>query len=239
LENRRRPSRRKVEWLVAARCGFGVMVIAARPAQPTLNAAASDDSAIVERLVRGDGAALEELYDRYGRAVYSFSLRMLGDVQSAEELTQEVFVKLWRQAQSYQQSRGAFLTWLLSITHNMAIDEIRRRKRRPLVLDGQDEDGPLLILPDTRTDVEHSAWLTTLQSYVRDALAEIPAAQRQAIELAYFGGLTQREIAERLGEPLGTVKTRMRLGMLKLRDLLGPLVDLPDVRPPAGDNRDR
>jgi RNA polymerase sigma-70 factor (ECF subfamily) len=193
-----------------------------------MNSAANEDAAIVDRLVQGEGAALEELYDRYGRVVYSFSLRMLGDVQSAEELTQEVFVRLWRQARSYQQSRGTFLTWLLSITHNMAIDEIRRRKRRPLLLDGDDENGPLLTLPDTRADVERSAWLSSLQGHVQEALAEIPDAQRQAIELAYFGGLTQREIAERLGEPLGTVKTRMRLGMLKLREHLGPLVELPE-----------
>jgi RNA polymerase sigma-70 factor, ECF subfamily len=203
------------------------MAIAARPAQPAVSTAASDDAALVARLAQGEGAALEELYDRYGRAVYSFSLRMLGDVQSAEELTQEVFLRLWRQARSYQQSRGAFLTWLLSITHNMAIDEIRRRKRRPLLLDGTDEDQTLLLLPDARTDVERDAWLSSLQTYVRDALAEIPIAQRQAIELAYFGGLTQREIAERLNEPLGTIKTRMRLGMFKLRELLGPLVELP------------
>ena len=204
-----------------------------------MNPAASEDAAIVERLVHGESAALEELYDRYGRAVYSFSLRMLGDVQSAEELTQEVFVRLWRQARSYQQSRGAFLTWLLSITHNMAIDEIRRRKRRPPLVDGDDEDSPLRMLADTRIDVEQSAWLTSLQGYVREALAEIPPAQRQAIELAYFGGLTQREIAERLGEPLGTVKTRMRLGMLKLREHLEPLVDLPGDKSPDRTTRDR
>jgi RNA polymerase sigma-70 factor (ECF subfamily) len=205
------------------------MAIAARPAQPAIESAACEDAVIVSRLAQGESAALEELYDRYGRAVYSFSLRMLGDVQSAEELTQEVFIRLWRQAKSYQRSRGAFLTWLLSITHNMAIDEIRRRKRRPVIRDGNDEDQTLLLLPDTRTDVERDAWLSALQTYVRDALTEIPLAQRRAIELAYFGGLTQREIADRLGEPLGTIKTRMRLGMIKLREHLGPLVELPDA----------
>jgi len=202
------------------------MAIAARPAKTATN----EDTALVARLIQGEGSALEELYDRYGRAVYSLTLRMLGDVQSAEELTQEVFLRLWRQAPSYQPSRGAFLTWLLSIAHNMAIDEIRRRKRRPLLMDGTDEDQTLLLLPDPRSDVERDAWLASLQTHVRDALTAIPPAQRQAIELAYFGGLTQREIAEYLGEPLGTIKTRMRLGMLKLRERLGPLVEVPGLR---------
>lgn len=203
------------------------MAIAARPAQPAAGPAVSQDARVVARLAQGEAAALEELYDRYGRAVYSFALRMLGDVHAAEELTQEVFLRLWRQAQSYQQSRGAFLTWLLSITHNMAIDEIRRRKRRPLLVDGSDEDQTLHLVPDSRADVERDAWLGALRAHVRQALADIPAAQRESIELAYYGGLTQREIAERLDVPLGTVKTRMRLGMVKLREHLGPLVDVP------------
>jgi RNA polymerase sigma-70 factor (ECF subfamily) len=150
---------------------------------------------------------------------------MLADPSLAEELTQEVFLRLWRHGGSYQHSRGAFVTWLLSVTHNMAIDEIRRRKRRPLIADSGDDDQTLAMLPDTRIDVETTAWLSSLQAIVRDALAEIPPSQREAIELAYFSGLTQREISERLNEPLGTIKTRMRLGMLKLRDHLGPLLN--------------
>jgi RNA polymerase sigma-70 factor (ECF subfamily) len=157
---------------------------------------------------------------------------MLADASSAEELTQEVFLRLWRQGGSYQQSRGAFLTWLLSVTHNMAIDEIRRRKRRPVAAETSDDDQTLAMLPDTRTDVEGTAWLTTLQTIVRDALLEIPQLQRQVIELAYFSGLTQREIAERLDQPLGTIKTRMRLGLLKLRERLGPILD-DEVSAPA------
>jgi RNA polymerase sigma-70 factor (ECF subfamily) len=108
----------------------------------------------------------------------------------------------------------------------MAIDEIRRRKRRPQIQDGNEDDQTLLLLADQKTDVEGEAWLSSLQVMVRDALAEIPEAQRKAIELAYFSGLTQREIANRLGEPLGTIKTRMRLGLLKMRDRLGPLLEL-------------
>lgn len=201
------------------------MAIAQNPTEPLLDHEVADDATLVARLSAGDGAALAILYDRYSRVVYSFSLRMLADTGSAEELTQEVFLRLWRQGGSYQPNRGAFLTWLLSVTHNMAIDEIRRRKRRPILAETGEDDQTLVSLPDLRTDVEGAAWLTSLQSIVREALQEIPRPQRHAIELAYFSGLTQREIAERLNEPLGTIKTRMRLGMLKMRERLGPILD--------------
>jgi RNA polymerase sigma-70 factor, ECF subfamily len=201
------------------------MAIATNPTEPLTETQSADDATLVARIAEGDGHALETLYDRYSRVVYSFSLRMLADTNSAEDLTQEVFLRLWRQGGSYHHSRGAFLTWLLSVTHNMAIDEIRRRKRRPVAVDGADDDQTLSALPDTRTDVENAAWLTSLHAIVREALQDIPQSQRHAIELAYFSGLTQREIAERLNEPLGTIKTRMRLGLLKLRERLGPILE--------------
>jgi RNA polymerase sigma-70 factor (ECF subfamily) len=201
------------------------MAIATDPTEPLLKPTVADDATLVTRVSAGDGDAMAALYDRYSRVVYSFSLRMLADAGSAEELTQEVFLRLWRQGGSYQPSRGAFLTWLLSITHNMAIDEIRRRKRRPVLAETSEDDQTLTMLPDLRADVEGAAWLTSLQAIVREALREIPPAQRQTIELAYFSGLTQREIADRLHEPLGTIKTRMRLGLLKMRDRLGPILD--------------
>ena len=201
------------------------MAIATDPTEPLLKPTVADDATLVTRVSAGDGDAMAALYDRYSRVVYSFSLRMLADAGSAEELTQEVFLRLWRQGGSYQPSRGAFLTWLLSITHNMAIDEIRRRKRRPVLAETSEDDQTLTMLPDLRADVEGAAWLTSLQAIVREALREIPPAQRQTIELAYFSGLTQREIADRLYEPLGTIKTRMRLGLLKMRDRLGPILD--------------
>ena len=201
------------------------MAIATDPTEPLLKPTVADDATLVTRVSAGDGDAMAALYDRYSRVVYSFSLRMLADAGSAEDLTQEVFLRLWRQGGSYQPSRGAFLTWLLSITHNMAIDEIRRRKRRPVLVETSEDDQTLTMLPDLRADVEGAAWLTSLQAIVREALREIPPAQRQTIELAYFSGLTQREIADRLYEPLGTIKTRMRLGLLKMRDRLGPILD--------------
>ena len=186
---------------------------------------APDDATLATRIGEGDAEALAMLFDRYSRVVFSFAMRMLGEPGSAEELTQEVFIRIWRQGAQYQHSRGAFLTWILSITHNMAIDEIRRRKRRPQLQEPDEENLLLNSIVDLRADVEGQAWLGSLRDIVRSALQEIPESQRAAIELAYFGGLTQREIAERLGEPLGTIKTRMRLGMLKLRDRLGPLVE--------------
>ncbi|MEJ7838375.1 MAG: sigma-70 family RNA polymerase sigma factor [Thermomicrobiales bacterium] len=178
------------------------------------------DADLVTRVAEGSAEALEVLYERYSRVVLSFAFRILGDRASAEELLQEVFLRTWRQASNFSQLKGSFVTWLLSITHNMAIDEIRKRNRRPKRAESED---PLLMLAnmrDTDTPVADRAVLSTLRTEIVAALEKLPVAQRTAIELAYFQGLTQREIAEQVGEPLGTIKTRMRLGMRKLRDLL-------------------
>jgi RNA polymerase sigma-70 factor (ECF subfamily) len=182
------------------------------------------DTDLITLVTQGDQAALEALYERYSRAVYSFSLRIVGDAQVAEEILQEVFVRAWQQGGSFQSARGSLITWLLSITHNLSIDEVRRRKRRPQKADAEEPETILATLPDEGLDVEEEVWLSSLRVTIQDALRQLPAAQREAIELAYFQGLTQREIADALGEPLGTIKTRMRLGMLKLREQLGPVV---------------
>lgn len=178
------------------------------------------DADLIGRAAEGDARALEVLYDRYSRVVFSFGLRIVGDPQLAEELLQEVFFRAWQQGGSFRSSKGSFITWLLSITHNMAIDEVRKRRRRPQKADSEDPDLMLASVPDTGLDVEEEVWLGALRDTIDGAMASLPAAQREAIELAYFRGLTQREIAEQLGEPLGTIKTRMRLGMQKLRDQL-------------------
>jgi RNA polymerase sigma-70 factor (ECF subfamily) len=178
------------------------------------------DADLIERVAGGDARALEVLYDRYSRVVYSFALRIVGDQQIAEELLQEVFFRTWQQGGSFRANRGSFVTWLLSITHNMAIDEVRKRRRRPQKAENDDPETALAGVPDTGQDVEEEVWLGSLRETITAAMATLPPAQREAVELAYFQGLTQREIAERLGEPLGTIKTRMRLGMQKLRDLL-------------------
>ena len=191
---------------------------------PRSDLTAVSDADLILLVTRGDQAALEALYERYSRAVYSFSLRIVGDAQVAEEILQEVFVRAWQQGGSFQSARGSLITWLLSITHNLSIDEVRRRKRRPQKADAEEPETILATLPDEGLDVEEEVWLSSLRITIQDALQQLPAAQREAIELAYFQGLTQREIADTLGEPLGTIKTRMRLGMLKLREQLGPVV---------------
>lgn len=171
-------------------------------------------------MAAGDVHAMEVLYDRYNRAVFSFALRMLGNRELAEELLQEVFMRAWRQARKFSEGRGTYITWLLSITHNMAIDEIRRQNRRPRKAESADPVLMLANVRDERPTVEDQALLGDMREIVKDAMAQLPIAQRTALELAYFNGLTQREIAEHQGEPLGTIKTRMRLAMRKLRDIL-------------------
>ncbi|MEJ7900337.1 MAG: sigma-70 family RNA polymerase sigma factor [Thermomicrobiales bacterium] len=179
-----------------------------------------DDATLATRVAAGSAEALEVLYDRYSRIVLSFATRMLGDRQSGEELLQEVFLRAWQQAHNYSAGRGSFATWLLSITHNMSIDEIRKRRRRPQRAESADPVLMLTNVTDQSPSVEESAELGALRETMARAIRTLPDAQRRAIELAYYRGLTQREIAEELGEPLGTIKTRMRLGMRKLRDYL-------------------
>ncbi len=131
-----------------------------------------------------------------------------------------MFFRAWQQGSSFQSSRGSLVTWLLSITHNLSIDEIRKRNRRPLKADSAEPEALLAGVRDESQNVEEEVWISSLRESIVEALDQLPMAQREPIELAYFQGLTQREIAERLDEPLGTIKTRMRLGMLKLREHL-------------------
>jgi RNA polymerase sigma-70 factor (ECF subfamily) len=187
----------------------------------TIDLSALNDADLIGRVAARDPNALEVLYDRYNRVVYSFALRIVGDPQVAEELLQEVFFRAWQQGKAFSEARGAFVTWLLSITHNMAIDEVRKRRRRPQKADSEEPETVLAGVADSSQDVEGEVWLSSLRTTIEAAMTQLPPAQRDAIELAYFQGLTQREISERLGEPLGTIKTRMRLGIQKLREQLG------------------
>ncbi|MGN6031400.1 MAG: RNA polymerase sigma factor [Thermomicrobiales bacterium] len=179
-----------------------------------------EDAALVALMATQDSRALETLYERHARIVFSFALRIVGDPASAEEIVQEAFFRSWQQATRFTEGRGTYVTWLLSITHNLAIDEIRKRQRRPQRADSADPVLLLTNLNDPGLSVEDRAMQGSWRDEIEAALKAIPESQREPIELAYYSGLTQREIADHLGEPLGTIKTRMRLGMRKLRETL-------------------
>jgi RNA polymerase sigma-70 factor (ECF subfamily) len=181
------------------------------------------DEELMQRLSLRDRRAFEEIYDRYGDLVYSTALRVLRDPHLAEDISQEIFVRLWRKPDRYVAERGRFLTWLISVTRNRAVDEVRARGRRQRYETASPEEQERELPADTANDPALTAQLAEQRRIVRGALTELPPEQRQVIELDFFGGLTQQEIADRLSQPLGTVKTRVRLGMQKLRVALGPV----------------
>jgi RNA polymerase sigma-70 factor (ECF subfamily) len=182
------------------------------------------DEELMQRLHHRDNRAFEAIFDRYGDLVYSTALRVLRDPHLAEDVSQEIFVRLWRKPQSYVAERGRFLTWLISVTRNRAVDEVRSRGRRQRHETASPEEQERELPASDSIDPALNAQLAEQARIVRAALAELPPEQREIIELAYFGGLTQQEISERLDQPLGTVKTRIRLGMQKLRAALAPQI---------------
>ena len=170
----------------------------------------------MDRLVNGDLGALDRLYEHYGAMAFSIAYRITGDRGAAEDVVQEAFLGAWRNAGRYLDGRGSVRTWLLSIVHHRAIDAIRRRRATIELPDGEAATPDVLTLPDTWEEVRQRLD----RESVLAALSALSDVQREAIELAYFGGLTQTEIAERTGVPLGTVKGRMRLGLAGLRAAL-------------------
>ena len=175
---------------------------------------------LIGRTAQGDEGALGALYDKTGSHVYGLGFRVLGDTTMAEEVTMDVFLQVWRQAGQFDQSRGNPLVWLAVLTRSRAIDRLRVGKK------GREVREPIETVseePNAESDPEQSSVYLEQCRIVRQAINSLPSEQREMIELAYFGGLSQREIATQTGEPLGTVKTRIRLGMVKLRTLLGPL----------------
>jgi len=178
---------------------------------------AAADHAALERMARGDHEALAELYDRHGRLVFSLALRILRDQGDAEDIVQDVFAQAWRQAARYESSRGNVIAWLLNLTRSRAIDRLRGRRARPDTAAG---DPSTLELPDLSQPVDEQIALSTEAARIRAAVDELSVLQRVAIELAFYEGLTHVEIAERLELPLGTVKTRIRQGLLKLKERL-------------------
>ena len=184
-----------------------------------------DDGVLLQRIAAGDGDALLVLHKRYANLVYSMAWRVLQDVGLAEEVTQDVFMKLWQRSQRYDAARGRFSAWLLSVTRFAAIDRLRQEGRQPSQVeqsvDGPEEQGSLEQLLPT----DHASW--ERGQHLRFLLEDLPAEQRQVVELAYFGGLTHSEIASYLGLPLGTIKGRLRLGLEKLRSFW---LDAPEAQ---------
>jgi RNA polymerase sigma-70 factor (ECF subfamily) len=171
------------------------------------------DEALVALLARGDEGALAELYDRFGAVAFGLALRVVRDAALAEDAVQEAFLTVWRTASRFVAERGKARTWILTLVHRRAVDVVRREQtRRTDPLKEQPESGG-------RT-AEEEAWLRLERARVQEALKRLPDQQREAIELAYYGGFTQSELADRLGEPLGTVKSRMFTGLSRLRELL-------------------
>ena len=195
-----------VTWLLLALAADGVR---------SSHEGAAADIAAMHRMANGDGAALAELYDRHGRAIFSLAFRILREQADAEEVVQDVFAQAWRHAARYDTSRGAVVAWLLILTRSRAIDRLRTRRGQPVSQEEHPSAVEALAAAAAPADLElHSA---DQARRVRAALDALPFLQKAAIELAYFEGLTHAEVAERLQQPLGTVKTRIRAGLLRLR----------------------
>ncbi|HUY72441.1 MAG TPA: sigma-70 family RNA polymerase sigma factor [Gaiellaceae bacterium] len=181
---------------------------------PRRDLAHLSDEAVVALTARSDEVALAELYDRFGRAAFGLAFRVIRDESLAEDAVQEAFLAVWRGASRFIPERAKASTWIMTLVHRRAVDLVRREERR--------RADPL---PETETEAggpsaADSAWLRLERERVQDALSRLPDQQREAIELAYYGGFTQSELAERLGEPLGTIKSRMFTGLARLRELL-------------------
>jgi len=175
------------------------------------------DKHLIERVATGDDDAFGELFARYGPVALGLASRIIADTGYAEEVIQEVFVGVWRRAGTYDATRGSVRTWLLTQVHHRAVDIVRReeaaRRRSTVVLDPTDE-------PPGPEDVVDESWIQMRRSQVRAALGALPNEQRRVIELAYYGGLSQSQVAEQIGAPLGTVKSRTITGLRRLRDAL-------------------
>lgn len=174
------------------------------------------DRAVLALVTAGQLDSLQELYDRYRTMAYSIALRITNDAALAEDVVQDAFLGVWRNASRYVEGKGSVKTWLLSIVHHRAVDAVRRRRPTTDLPDREDVPPPALQVPDLWDDV--AAGLD--REAIAAAMGVLSDVQREAIELAYWGGLTQQEIAERTGAPLGTVKSRVRLGLLALRGAL-------------------
>ena len=178
-----------------------------------------EDAALVRRMAAGDDQALGTLYDRWNAVVHGVVARVLRQPDDIEDIVEETFWQAWRQASRFEPARGAVQTWLLTIARSRALDRLRAlRRRRESPLEG--DDGEVVVQQVAASDPGLDAEDAERRRIVTEALSQLPAEQREALELGYYGGLSQSEIAERTGQPLGTVKTRMRLALQKLRSQL-------------------
>jgi len=184
---------------------------------PSANTAVSPDATLVRRLLQQDVSAFEQLYDRHSRAVYGLILRILQQAGTAEEVVQDVFLQLWRNAEHYDESRGPFLPWLLTLARNRALDTLRLKSERQRRREEQTEELPPVV---TAPEFEKQLDEKRRAEKVRALIGALQPQQKRAIELAYFEGLSHSEIAEKMREPLGTVKSWIRNGLLRLKEEL-------------------
>lgn len=190
---------------------------ASDPADPS--AQAREQAALLARMARGDKAALARLYDSLGKPLYSLAFRVTNDAAESQDVVQEVFLQLWQKAAAYDAARGSVFSWAATLTRNRAIDRVRMRKRRAdLLAESAADLQP--AAPAGHGDSAASLWVREKADAVRAALTALAPEQQKAIELAFFSSLTQQEIAAKLNEPLGTIKARIRRGLLKLRETL-------------------
>ena len=177
--------------------------------------AQSTDVQLLKAVARGDEEALAQLYDQYRVILFGLLMRILNDREEAEDVLQEVFIQVWRRARDFDENRGKPFTWLVTLARSRGIDRLRSLGARERVAVAATREGS-----EESSDAASDAFRSEQQQLVRSALAQLPEEQKRPLVLAYFDGLTQTEIAEKLGAPLGTVKTRMRTGMGKLREIL-------------------
>lgn len=180
------------------------------------------DADLLHRITSGDRAAFSELYDRFSRPLYATAVRILNDHNEAQDIVHDAFITLWEKAATFESTRGTAFSWAVTLTRNRAIDRLRSRRRRAELLEGSAPSDLGLDENSAGPSADAIADTTDRARAVRAAVATLPPDQQSALELAFFGGLTQEEIAARLQAPLGTVKARIRRGLLKLRDQLAP-----------------
>jgi RNA polymerase sigma-70 factor (ECF subfamily) len=192
---------------------------------PPVDERRAEEAALLLRIRERDERAIEALYARYSGPLYSLAYQVTGADRFAQEVVQEVFIAVWKDAGRFDPSRGALSSWLFALARHKAIDLVRKEsnvRKRTADVD--------LELHEADDDVDREAWLNVRRDAVRAAITQLPDAQRTALELAFFAGLTHVEVAEKLDIPLGTAKTRIRTALLKLRDILGPSISETDPR---------